>query len=387
MRLFGVKPVRIAVVASVIARYDGISIAVRDTVRALREAGGFDVSAFTPRSDFPDLGAHQVSDSGALRAHRAFRSADLHIYHFGIFSPLFEAIGASDRRARQIVAFHNVSPPECVAPHQRPLIEQSLRQMKSLRHADRLWAESPTSVDALAAQGIDSENVDVIPPAVDRPPTATLDGKVAPPVRILFVGRLVQAKGVLDLIEAIDLARQRTAVPFRLDIAGNEDFSDAAYAAEAKAAVARRGLSAHVQFLGAVEDARLDELYRAAHLLAIPSYHEGFCRPVIEGLRAGCVPVGYAAYNLPHVAQGLGRMVPTGNLGALAAALVELIAALARTSGGAGSRLLPLDAGLLSPAAFDAAAQSYVRDFTFERVATQKISSVRVLLSRRRRTA
>src|SRR6202043_3658998 len=154
----------------------------------------------------------------------------------------------------------------------------------------------------------------------------------APPVRLLSVGRLVRSKGVLDLIEAVDLMRARAAVPFRLDIAGNEDFSDPAYVADVKAAVRERGLSDLVRFLGAVDDERLSKLYHAAHILAVPSYHEGFCRPVVEGLRAGCVPVGYAAYNLPHVAHGLGRMVPVGDRSALATALGELIAALAPAS-------------------------------------------------------
>ncbi len=130
-----------------------------------------------------------------------------------------------------------------------------------------------------------------------------------------------------------------------------------------------------MQFLGAVEDATLDELYRAAHLLVIPSYHEGFCRPVIEGLRAGCVPVGYAAYNLPHVAHGLGRMVPVGDRDALATALVGLIAALGPGSAG----LLPLDAGPLGPADFDRAAQEYVQEFAFERVAAQMVRGVQEL--------
>ncbi len=381
MRLFGSKRIRVAVVASVIARYDGISMAVRHTARALREASGFDVGVFAPRSDFPELGAHRVETAAALRAHRAFRSADLVIYHFGIFSPLFEHMAASEGPRRRIVAFHNVTPPEFVTPAQRPIVEQSLRQMEAVRHVDRLWAESPTSVDTLVAHGVPRESIDVIPPAVDHPPEAGLVGKPAPPVRLLFVGRLVWAKGILDLIEAVDLARAQTKIPFQLDIAGNEDFSDPTYAAEVKAAVAARGLWERVRFLGAVEDGRLDALYAAAHLLVIPSYHEGFCRPVIEGLRAGCVPVGYAAFNLPHVARGLGRMVPTGDRAALAAALVALIEALSPDASHAAPSLLPLDAAPLSLADFDRATRRYVQEFSSERVAAMKLRSVQALLS------
>ena len=45
---------------------------------------------------------------------------------------------------------------------------------------------------------------------------------------------------------------------------------------------------------------------------------------MIEGLRAGCIPIGYASYNLPYIANKLGRMVPTGNVAALTAALDEV---------------------------------------------------------------
>jgi len=233
----------------------------------------------------------------------------------------------------------------------------------------------------LAAQGIARERIEVIPLAVDRPSAEALVAKPAPPVRLLFVGRLTHAKGVLDLVEAVDLVRHRTAIPFRLDIAGNEEYSDTSYVAQVKASVAQRELSTLVRLRGAMTDADLDELFRAAHLLVVPSFHEGFCRPVIEGLRAGCVPVGYAAYNLPTIAHGLGRMVPTRDRDALATALAELITALASNSGRVGPGRLPLDCGPRDAAEFDKAAQAYVQDFAFERVAARMVASVQALLA------
>jgi glycosyltransferase involved in cell wall biosynthesis len=373
--------VRVAVVASVIARYDGISMAVRHTIQALRDAGGYDVSVFTPHSDFPELHAHRVETAAALSAHRAFGAAELVIYHFGIYSPLFEAMALKGRGARRIIAFHNVTPPELVAPAERSLIEQSLRQMGAVQSVDWLWAESPTSVDTLVTHGANPAAIDIIPPAVDRPPAATLAGKRAPPVRLLFVGRLVKAKGVMDLIEAVDLARARTDIPFELHVAGNEDFSDRAYAAEVKTSIVKRGLTTRVRLLGAIDNDGLDAEYQAAHILVIPSYHEGFCRPVVEGFRAGCVPVGYAAFNLPNVAHGLGRMVAVGDRDALASALVALIEAMMPHDGRADTASLPLDGASLSAAEFDRAAQTYVQDFSCERIATLKLRSVQALLS------
>jgi glycosyltransferase involved in cell wall biosynthesis len=371
----------LAVVASVIARYDAISMAVRDTARAFGEAGDFEVDVFAPRSDFPELHAHQVGDGTTLCDDRAFRSAVVAIYHFGVFSPVFDAIAPSAGRQCQIVYFHGITPPDCVAPSHRPLLERSLQQLRSFRHVDRFWATSPTTADALVEHGFARAAIEVIPLAVDRPAPARLIEKPTTPIRLLFVGRLTQAKGILDLIEALEAARARTSIPVALDVAGNEEYADPSCVAEAKLVVARRGLGAVVRFLGAVDDRKLDALYRGAHLLVIPSYHEGFCRPIVEGLRAGCVPVGYAAFNSPLVANGLGRMVPTGDRGALAGALVDLIEALARATS-SRTRLLPLDSGELPLAEFDAAAQRHVQSFTFERVAEQAVQSVRLLCAR-----
>ena len=135
-----------------------------------------------------------------------------------------------------------------------------------------------------------------------------------------------------------------------------------------------------MELVGAVDDARLAALYHAAHILAIPSYHEGFCKPVIEGLRAGCIPVGYAAHNIPHIARGLGRMVPTGNRQALANALTEVIQSIAQAPVGAANRQLPLYIGVRSPSDFDQEAQAYVAGFAFERVADQMVRSARRVL-------
>lgn len=378
VKLFGGRRVRIVVVASVVARYDAISMAVCDIARTFRDTDGFEVDVLTPRCDFPELRAHGVQDATALEVHRAYRSADVRIFAFGVFSPLFDAVARGDGSIPHIVQFHNITPPEHVAPEQRPLVERSLRQLESFRRVDRFWAVSSTNADDLIARRIARERIEVIPLAVDRPAPAALAQKPAPPVRLLFVGRLVPGKGVLDLIEAVDLVRRRTAIPFHLDIAGNEEYSDPAHVAAVKTAVIQRGLSSIARFAGAVEDARLGELYRAAHLLVIPSHHEGFCRPVIEGLRAGAIPVGYAAHNLPIIAHGLGRMGPTGDREALAAALFELISTLAA----GGVRQLCLDGGTLDLAAFDRAAQDYIQEFAFERVAARMVQSVQALLSR-----
>ena len=114
----------------------------------------------------------------------------------------------------------------------------------------------------------------------------------------------------------------------------------------------------------------MQALYYASHILAVPSYHEGFCKPVIEGLRSGCVPVGYAGSNIPAITGGLGRLVAEGDSAGLGDALRDVAGAI-RTGGA-----IPLDSGRYTAAAFDAAAKQYVQAFEYDGLARETVARV-----------
>ena len=366
---------RVTLVSSIIACHDAVSAAVPHTIEVLRGSAQFELSVLTAFNDFPGTSAYIVNGLGALLLHPAFITADLLIYHFGIYHPFFDALIAAEGRARQIVAFHNVTPVKLASPEQEPVIEASFRQSFNLRHADRIWCMSEVNAAELAARGFDPHRIDMIPLAVERPPYARLAAKKGPQVELLFVRRIVRSKEVLDLIEAVDLARGACEVPFRLRIAGSLEFSDAAYVARIHQEIAERCLSC-VQFLGTVEDEALFALYHTAHVLAIPSYHDGFGVSVIEALRSGCIPVGYAAHNLPNVAARLGRMVPTGDREQLAMALTQVIAGVARSADRPDEPLLPLDCGMMSRYAFDKGAHAHAAQFSAKRIGNEMLRSI-----------
>lgn len=361
-------PRRIALIGGALARNDAISTDVVNTWRYLSEGTGWEVSLLTQRNDFCDTPARLVAGVADLLTAPEFLSADLVIYHFGIFNPLFDAMVVGNGRARQAVFFHNITPLELVPPKSRPDVERSFTQLSHLHHVDRLWPVSRVNAELLIERGFDPARIEVLPGAVTRPRPAALRDKAPLPVELLFLGRIVPSKGVGDLIEAIIRLRDRPLPPFRLRIVGNLEYSDGAYCEGVRQKVAHCGLAGIVEFVGTVDDDHRDRLLHAAHILAIPSYHEGFCKPVIEGLRAGCVPVGYAAYNLKYVAEGLCRMVSPGNSAALAGALAEVIvdAAAAITNPAASLRL---DRGRLTAAEFAAAAQAVFEPYQSQRIA------------------
>ena len=374
-----IRPTRVAIVCPVLAHYDAIGAAARDTYLILSRHSDFDVSVLTFRNDYGDVPARTVSGLADLLLDPAFQAADIIIYHFGIYCELFDALIAAKGRALQFVRFHNITPPQFVAPAQRRVIERSFLQAHNLEHADEVWADSYVNAEVLETLGIDSNRIRVIPLAVDRPTPRTLCGKSPIPLNLLFVGRFVQSKGVLDLVKALNVVRRRSTLRFQLRLAGNLEWSDQKYLTTVKEAVTACRLETSVEFLGTVDPEVMEDLYHMSHVFVVPSYHEGFCKPVIEALRAGCIPVGYAGYNLPAISNGLGRMVPTGDTYALGTALAEVMEGVAQSFGAPEEPLLPLDKGLTSACAFDRAVGEYVNAFSLNCLASATLDRIRAL--------
>ncbi len=363
---------RAAVIAPICARHDAISAAAAANFALLAAEPSLHATLLTGH-DGRGLGATIINGVGDLLAAAPFRQADLLLYHFGIHHPFHDALLVGNGHARQVAVFHNVTPAAHVAPAQRPLIQRSLRQAHNLAHADEIWADSPFNAADLEAFGIDPARIRIVPLAVDRPATARLAAKPPIPLRLLFVGRIVAAKGIHDLVAALALANPALP-PWQLAIAGSTQFSDPADLARLRAAIADSGLAAHITCIENPDDDALAALYQSAHILCIPSYHEGFCVPVVEGLRAGCIPLATTAGNLPAITAGLGRLVPPGDPASLAAALATLAQALASNAP------LPLDRGPTTLAEFDAHAAAHVAQFAPARIAALKQDRLRHLL-------
>lgn len=319
-----------------------------------------------------ELKAYSVETARDLAENPIFAASDVVIYHFGIYNPLFEIIPKWKGRARQIVFFHNITPAQFVPAWMKPRIDSSFMQLRYFAEVDRVWPFTSTNAQVLFDAGVDPRKVRIVEPVVEWPPPFRLAKKEKEPVEILFVGRIFESKGVLDLLQAVEWLRAQNAPAFRLRIVGKT--GDETYFKRVLERVA--ALAPDVEFLGQIASEQLAQRYRAAHVLAIPSYHEGFCRPVVEGLRAGCVPVGYSSYHLPLVANGLGRLVSPGNIRALAEALRAVVGSLSSPPTASNRVSLPLDRGPTSPAKFDRLAQAHVGQFTFDRLSKSVVSGI-----------
>lgn len=103
------------------------------------------------------------------------------------------------------------------------------------------------------------------------------------PWRLLFVGRLEQAKGVPELIEAAEQLR-REGFPFSLTLAGGGPLHD-----ELRARYGNRPGEA-VRILGVIDNkAALHAEYERADLFVLPTHHEGFPRVLYEAMAKSMV--------------------------------------------------------------------------------------------------
>jgi glycosyltransferase involved in cell wall biosynthesis len=154
------------------------------------------------------------------------------------------------------------------------------------------------------------------------------------PPRVLFVGLLTPRKGVLDLLAASRLLRER-GVPHRLCLLGGTPDEGP----EAEAAV-RAGVDEGVELLGTRAPKEMPGEFAAADVFCQPSRWEAMPLSVLEAMAAG-LPVVATDVGDVHreVVDGTtGYVVPVKDPGALADALERLLAdpGLRRRMGAAG---------------------------------------------------
>lgn len=153
-----------------------------------------------------------------------------------------------------------------------------------------------------------------------------------------FVGRLVEEKGILDLLEAACAVVERFPQA-RFLIVGPYD-NDKADALRPEIAD-RFGLADHCRFTGLRHD--MPEMYALMDLLVLPSYREGFPRAPMEASAMGvpCVvtDIRGCRETVEHEVNGV--LYPSGDARALADAIIDLLANAdrRRTLGLAGKRL------------------------------------------------
>lgn len=184
----------------------------------------------------------------------------------------------------------------------------------------RLIAVSTSIRDELVTRGADPAAIHVVPCGVD--PDRFTFSEVDPDGRLVFVGRLVEKKGLADLLHALSARSLRRP----LDVIG-----DGPLRAELEDLVHRLDLD--VRFLGAQSSEVVRATLRTASVVVMPSRRaadgdtEGMPVTSVEAGASGRPVVGYAHSGLrDSVLTGrTGELVPEGDVAALGEALDRLL--------------------------------------------------------------
>lgn len=262
---------------------------------------------------------------GLWAAARAGRHRpDIVHVHWPVPHALFGAAArlASGGRAALVCTFYSV---------EISWVERSARWLRPLLVWSARTADAVTAISSATAARVKSlvdRDVDVIPFAA----SFSAPDREAPPaladsdrLRLLFVGRLVERKGVEYLVEA--LARVRRSRPADLTIVG-----DGEWKSTIRRAAQRAGVEPHVRFAGRVAQRDLGGYYEACDIFALPAVvdakgdTEGLGVVLLEALGFERPVIGSDVGGIPDIIRPgeTGWLVPPADAKKLADTILEI---------------------------------------------------------------
>lgn len=200
------------------------------------------------------------------------------VLHFHFPNPAGElALLRSRLRTPSVVSYQNdVSPEKPLSAQYQAVVRRFLARV------DRILVSSPNLAESSPVLREFMAKVRIVPLAVDVPTPLPPRRERTPggaPLRLIFVGRLVQLKGVDTLLRLV------AGTDCTLQVVG-----DGPERAALVGLAAALGVSDRVIFHGFTSEERKWELLRGADVLALPSRTrgEGFGLALLEGMAAGC---------------------------------------------------------------------------------------------------
>ncbi|NOZ06113.1 MAG: glycosyltransferase family 4 protein [Chloroflexi bacterium] len=248
----------------------------------------------------------------------------LHV-HWPLPTALFGLAARRRNGMRLVASFHGA---ELMLARRYPGLQPVLKRLT--RDFDAISANS--AFTARLVREITGKEAVVIPYGStigehDSPSTETAPVTKDKPATILFVGRLIERKGVPYLIEAMaHLNRQTPAATLNIVGTGSEQAALEQMATE-------RGIRDDIRFLGRVSSQELAHLYATCDAFALPSIvdrhgdTEGLGVVLLEAMSHGRPVVATNVGGIPDIVkhESTGLLVPEKDAPALARALNRLL--------------------------------------------------------------
>jgi glycosyltransferase involved in cell wall biosynthesis len=187
----------------------------------------------------------------------------------------------------------------------------------TFNNADYAYPCSKGAEEVLRAKGYKGQ-IKVVPLGLDEAETASNESEV---FTIGFVGRLVEEKGILDLINALNQINR----DYKLLIIG-----DGPLRQRIKRVIKFRSMEKKVELVGAVAREEMPSLYARMDILVAPSkttarWKEQFGRMLTEAMMYGVAVIGSDSGSIPEVMAGCGVVFREGNVSKLKEAIFNLM--------------------------------------------------------------
>jgi glycosyltransferase involved in cell wall biosynthesis len=191
-------------------------------------------------------------------------------------------------------------------------------QLRAATGVRRFIVGSRYMKNELEINGIDADKIRIVNPV----PAALREPNAFPPSQspsVLFVGQVIRGKGVDLMLKAL----AAVTGDWQATIVGEGSFLG-----QCKQLAATLQIADRVRFTGWVPHAELDDYYRSASLLVVPSrWPEPFGMVGIEAMARGRPVVAFSNGGIPdwldHDTTGL--LVPAADVGAMTAAIQTIL--------------------------------------------------------------
>lgn len=256
---------------------------------------------------------------------KRLRETKIDCYHMQFVAPLFKI-------CKEVVSIHDIlfeTHPQFF-PRSAPFTLAPLIR-RSARRASLILTISEYSKRMLMERwGVPEEGICLTPCAVDptifNPGDPSLSRKLVKETfqvedYILSVGRIEPRKNHQSLVHSYAHLKARGKSLPKLVFVGGKDFGYR----ELVALIQEKGLEKDVVFLHSVSDQMLPHVYRAALVMAYPSFAEGFGIPPLEAMACGCPVITSATTALEEVVGDSGWLIDPWNWPTISDALLAAI--------------------------------------------------------------
>ena len=131
-----------------------------------------------------------------------------------------------------------------------------------------------------------------------------VDYKMGQPVRICYAGKMSKAKGVPELLDALEIIHRGPATPdFCVTMAGGCKDEDV------RSRIS--DLPSYISYLGQIPQVKLAEVFASSDIFVLPSFFEGLNLASIEAMASGLIPI---CTDLPGMKPWIDRNVRNANV-------------------------------------------------------------------------